>query len=64
LIFIELVALVDIEPMVLSTTWYNNRSGEEYIEKQMDIFFVKETIWTISKDITQGFSLMVDLIIL
>jgi hypothetical protein len=37
------VTLVDIEPVSPSATWTNNRPGEDFIDKRIDIFLVKES---------------------
>jgi exonuclease III len=42
--FFEKANLVDIEPVKLSPTWQNFRTGEEEVAKRLDLFLVSEAL--------------------
>jgi hypothetical protein len=41
---LELLGLVDVEPVSLSPTWSNNRSGHAGVHKHLDRFLVHHSL--------------------
>jgi hypothetical protein len=52
--FLEKARLVDIEPVKLSPTWRNFRTGNEEVEKRLDRFLIFEALLNLGSSFRSG----------